>query len=140
MKPLVPAIIWLIIITYLSTRGTMPMPKFNLIGADKFGHAAAYGLLTWLILLGATRMKGRTSLLFSAQLGIFLFATGYGILMEFVQANFFPNRFFEYDDMLANTIGAAMGWFFFIQIFPTANPERIENVFNRVAKIVNRKS
>ncbi len=138
MKPLVPAVIWLIVITFLSTRGTVSMPRFNLIGADKFGHAAAYGLLVWLILLGMSRVKSANT--FDHRLGVFLFATGYGVLMEFVQANFFPGRFFEYDDMLANAIGAAMGWLVFIWLFPTPDPTRINNFLRRLGKIVNRKS
>lgn len=104
---MLPALFWLVIITILSTRGGVQLPKFDLIGADKLGHAAAYCLLVWLILFGAAR-SGRTGFLWG--LGAFLFATVYGIFMEFIQLNFFPGRFFEYDDMLANAIGALLGW------------------------------
>ena len=138
IKSLVPAVLWLIAITFLSTRGTVSMPRFNLIGADKFGHAMAYGLLVWLILLGISRVKSCDS--FSHRLGVFLFATGYGILMEFVQANFFPGRFFEYDDMLANAIGAVIGWLVFVRLFPTLDPIRRNGFLHRLGKIVNRKS
>jgi VanZ family protein len=40
-------------------------------------------------------------------------STFYGVLMEFVQYAFIPGRFYEYDDMLANAIGAVIGWFCF---------------------------
>ena len=139
MKPLIPAVLWLIVITFLSTRGTVPMPKFNLIGADKLGHAGAYGLLVWLILLGVYRVKSSDTYMLGYRPGVFLFATGYGILMEFVQANFFPGRFFEYDDMLANAIGAAIGWLIFVRLFPTPDPTRMNGFLRRLSKIVNRK-
>jgi len=42
-----------------------------------------------------------------------LFATAFGALMEWVQFRFFPDRFFEYDDMLANAVGAVVGWWVF---------------------------
>lgn len=124
---MLPALAWLLVITLLSTKGNVPLPKFNLIGADKFGHAAAYCLLAWLILLGFTWAVPARRFGFSQALGAFLFASGYGILMEFVQYTFFPNRFFEYDDMLANCIGAAIGWFVFVRIFPARN-----RIFNSV--------
>lgn len=140
MKPLVPAIVWLIAITFLSTRGTVSMPNFNLIGADKLAHAAAYGLLVWLILLGLSQTTPLNRHTAAQRFGVFLFATGYGILMEFVQANFFPNRYFEYDDMLANAFGAAIGWGVFVRLFPTLDPERLNSTLHRLYKIVNRKS
>ena len=96
------AIFWLIAITWLSTRGGISLPGFKLIATDKLAHACSYALLVWLILLS---VKHRTAAIFA---GVWLFASLYGALMEWVQYRFFPNRFFEVDDMLANTIGAAL--------------------------------
>ena len=103
--PYLPALVWLAIVTGLSVMPGVPMPKFNLFSADKIGHAAAYALLAWLLLRGFKAQHKRAA---NARETLMFFglATGYGILMEFVQGTFFPYRFFEVDDMLANTFGA----------------------------------
>ena len=104
-----PAAIWLVFITVISVMPSVQLPQFDLFAPDKLGHAIAYAGLTGLSLLALRRQSGqaptlRTSFLF------FIFAAGYGALMEFIQGAFLPNRAFELDDMLANTFGAAIGW------------------------------
>lgn len=106
-RPFLPAWIWLAVVTALSVMPGVPMPKFNLFSSDKLGHAAAYGVLAWLIWRGWKRV--RTSALTTRELWIiFALSSGYGVLMECVQGAFFPYRFFEFDDMLANAFGAAL--------------------------------
>lgn len=98
----IPALIWLVIITALSTGPGIPLPEVRLITTDKLGHAAAYAVLCWLI-LRALKDAGVLQILFAV-----LFCAGYGALMEWVQGTFYPNRYFEYFDMLANTVGAVL--------------------------------
>lgn len=100
-----PAAVWLVLVTILSTGGGVPMPKFNLIGPDKLAHAASYALLAGLLLFGYQKSSGRQPNL-RVFIVVFCFAAGYGALMEWVQDTFYPNRFYEFDDMLANSIGA----------------------------------
>lgn len=108
----VPALIWLVVITGLSVTPGNDLPQINIISADKFAHAFVYGLLTWLILRGIWRSKDRT--ITNKQIAlVVLFAAGWGVLMEFVQYAFVPGRFYEYADMLANAIGALLGWLIF---------------------------
>lgn len=106
-KPYLPAFLWLLAVTELSVMPGVPLPKFDLFSTDKLGHAAAYALLAWLIFRGFRAANGRNAS-WKEGLVICSIATGYGILMEFVQGAFFPNRFFEVDDMLANAFGAVM--------------------------------
>ncbi len=113
MKYFFPALGWLAAITLLSTKASVPLPSFHLFQADKLGHAAAYGLLTWLTLWGLAHRPAGPNRLDGA--GAFVFAAAYGVLMEFVQYAFFPGRFYEYDDMLANAIGAGIGWIIFVK-------------------------
>jgi VanZ family protein len=106
---LLPAFLWLIFITGLSVMPSVQLPKFELFAPDKLGHALAYGILTWLGLRGLRnpeqgRLSGRTGAL------VCLFAAFYGVLMEFVQGAFLPGRFYEFDDMIANTVGAVAAW------------------------------
>ena len=96
-------VIWFLTITWLSTKGGISLPGFKIISADKLGHIAAYALLGWLILLAYGKKD-------NALLGnVWLFCFVYGAIMEWIQYTFFPNRFFELDDMVANGIGAAVG-------------------------------
>lgn len=105
LKPYWPAILWTLVITYLSVSPGVQLPKIQLISADKIGHAAAYALLTGLLIWGLVRAQKRPAQ--NRALWIMgCIAAGYGALMEWVQGTFFPHRFFEYDDMLANAVGA----------------------------------
>lgn len=112
-KAFLPAFVWLVGITLLSTGANVPMPRFNLFGPDKLAHAGAYALLSWLLLYGCKKIWGKPDA--RALTFVWLFAAGYGALMEVVQGTFFPNRFFEYDDMIANAAGALIpvlfAWF-----------------------------
>lgn len=103
-----PALAWLVVIVFLSTKGGVSMPKFDLLQTDKLTHAAAYCLLTWLLLWGVSRWRGRVHGWHGPTM--VLFASGFGAGMEYIQFQFFPDRFFEYDDMLANAVGALLGW------------------------------
>ena len=105
LKPFLPALIWLLVITFLSLSSNVPMPRVNFFSPDKVAHAGAYAVLTWLLALGV-RKSQKSALSHSNLLLIFCFAAGFGALMEWVQGTFFPNRFFEYNDMLANASGA----------------------------------
>jgi VanZ family protein len=95
--------IWFLAITWLSTKGGVSLPGFSLIGTDKLAHAAAYALLSWLLAYAYQSRK------FVILRNISVFSFVYGAFMEFVQYTFFPNRYFEVDDMLANGIGAILG-------------------------------
>ncbi|TNE50964.1 MAG: VanZ family protein [Bacteroidetes bacterium] len=127
LKAFAPAFCWLLIIVYLSTQGTIPTPQFNLFQMDKFAHAAAYGLLSVLILWGLVRTHRDRRFPVLAGILTFLFASGFGALMEVVQYKYFPGRFFEYDDMLANAIGAVLGWLIFAWALEKPFFQRVRN-------------
>ena len=104
-KPYLLPLLWLLMLTALSVSPGVPAPKFNLFSADKIGHAVAYGGLAWLMFRGFKAANSRPAN-WKESIFIFSISTGYGILMEFVQGTFFPYRFFEVADMLANAFGA----------------------------------
>lgn len=112
-KAYFPAMIWLVAIVFLSTKGGVSVPSFDLLQTDKLAHAAAYALLVWLLLWGMSRRPGNRSNWWGHGLLAVVFATAFGALMEWVQFRFFPDRCFEHDDMLANAIGALAGWWGF---------------------------
>lgn len=70
-------------------------------GRDKVGHFLSYGGLTfWFGMLYAGR--GR-------QLGIAIAFSAMGVALEFLQG-LTDYRSFEIADMIANAVGAALGW------------------------------
>lgn len=107
LKPFIPAITSLAAITYFSTSPRAPLPEIKFWSADKFGHLFMYGLLAGCLLWGIQKAKNRSASR-GEQACIFGIASGYGALMEWVQSAFFPGRFFEYADMLANAAGAML--------------------------------
>ena len=78
---------------------------------DKIGHLIAYATLTGALLWGLWKEKKHVN----QQMIIWAFVTCtlYGISLEIVQYSFFPNRYFEVLDILANIIGSLAGVFFF---------------------------
>lgn len=74
----------------------------NLLEADKLAHAGAYCVLTTLLIFGFAR-SGHT--FWWAILYSILLAGGYGVLLEVIQYSFFPRRYFEVWDIVANIIG-----------------------------------
>jgi len=121
LKPFLPAILWLAIVTYLSVTSNLQLPKIKLFSADKLGHAGAYALLVWLLAWGVWKSKNR-AVASREMFFIFCFTAAYGALMEWVQGTFFPNRFFEYDDMLANAAGALLAVMLTPQLFKMLSP------------------
>ncbi|MDO8368032.1 MAG: VanZ family protein [Saprospiraceae bacterium] len=113
---------WLVAVTFLSVSSNVPMPKVVLFSPDKLAHAGAYGVLVWLLSWGISKSKGRTTTI-GELLVIFFSATAYGALMEWVQGTFFPNRFFEYDDMLANAAGAFLAAMLYRPLSKIARPK-----------------
>lgn len=76
---------------------------WDLVGPDKVAHAAAYFLLSGLLLWGFSRRKPlQPATIFTA----IALSVGYGVAMEILQWSFFPYRFFELYDILSNIIGS----------------------------------
>lgn len=110
MKSYLPAFIWALVITYLSTQGGLNLPQsiWDLVAADKFGHAFVYGVLVILFLIGNNKQGIKQSVINVSLVVIACIL--FGILLEFIQLWFYPNRFFETLDIIANIIGCILGY------------------------------
>lgn len=107
LKAYLPVIIWAVAILALSISSGIQLPDTG-ISTDKLGHLAAYGLLNWLTL----RALQKTGKLTAKTIWLSLFmVSAYGILLEIVQWAFFPHRFFEVWDMIANIAGVVLSYF-----------------------------
>lgn len=100
---------WAILIIYLSTMPSVQLPE-NIIAPDKLGHFAVYCIFNLLVIRGLFRSDNLSTK--NVLIATFV-VTVFGIAMEFIQWAFFPNRFFEIWDMVANLIGAVLGYFAF---------------------------
>ena len=112
LKAFSPALIWSAIILGLSISPSISLPPswMDLIGWDKVGHLTFYAILAMTWAWGFQKW-GRPNLRRSIWISIF-----YGILIECVQYTFFPNRYFEVLDIIANIIGVLLGALIFVRI------------------------
>lgn len=85
----------------------------NFVGADKVKHAFAYATLG--VLWGAWLCVKPHVAPRALWLGLFAL----GASLEVLQWRFYPERFFEFADMLANGAGAALGLLIIRRIFPS---------------------
>jgi VanZ family protein len=108
------AIVWSLIILVLSTRATINLPQswWDLYSPDKFGHAFVYGVQAWLLHKAFYHQRMDKAIFWALLISI-----SYGILMEVVQYTFFPNRFFEVYDIIANISGSFLGAWVFTRWF-----------------------
>ncbi len=113
-----PAIIWGLIILYLSSGSSIQLPPsfWDFLAVDKVGHLVFYGVLTYLIAYGFYQYKNQS--INKKSLFIALITSSfYGISLEFMQYSFFPNRYFEILDIIANISGSIIGILFFKYIY-----------------------
>ena len=77
-------------------------------GADKIVHALMFGFLVAMMLLDWQRKHGWTEVAWSKSISCFIISALTGILIELLQASMALGRAFEYNDILADTVGALM--------------------------------
>ncbi|MBY0476420.1 MAG: VanZ family protein [Chitinophagaceae bacterium] len=110
-----PVIIWSVIIFLLLVMPPISIAKekqFEITQLDKIIHALLFGIQV--VLWGyCLQSKNRPVSVFRIALaGAVLISCGYGILMEYVQL--WVDRDFDVWDMLADAIGACLGWLYFL--------------------------
>ncbi|WP_430410328.1 VanZ family protein [Kordia sp.] len=100
------AIVWTLLITFLSLVSLEDGPKLPFSFADKIIHGVIY--FTFAISWFVAFTKGKTTSFLSknALLLSVLFAVFYGVLIEIMQETLVENRQGDWQDALANTIGA----------------------------------
>lgn len=117
LKPFIPALVWLIIIIVLSGYPGRNLPKAPFDEFDKLVHLAIYALLSFLSMLGfykqptSLSMTKKTQYFFSIMFSIVM-----GGLIEVLQEYVFINRFGDWFDFTANSLGAVLGVVGFILI------------------------
>lgn len=123
----IPFISWLILIFILLTLPGKDFEKVDMLipYEDKMVHMGLFGGLVFFFGLAYRKIPfafSKSKLIFMV-----LFATAYGVLMEFIQ-KYCTNhsRSFSYDDMLADGVGAVIGYFFIRYIIIKTNIKRLK--------------
>ncbi|MDT8413025.1 MAG: VanZ family protein [Vicingaceae bacterium] len=110
LKPFIPALTWLIIIVVLSGYPGRNLPKAPFDEFDKLVHIAIYALLSFLSVLGFSKQPN--SFLLNSKLQSFFsisFSVIMGGLIELLQEYVFINRYGDWYDFIANSLGAVCG-------------------------------
>ena len=108
----IPGICFLIISTILLTLPGSAFPTENWLDKiwfDKWVHILLFGLLVFLFCWGVQR-KYNSEKRNNIFILIAIAGAVYGILMEYVQRDFIPNRSFDTGDIIADIIGCLAGW------------------------------
>lgn len=114
IKPFIPALIWLIIIFILSGYPGKNLPQAPFNGFDKLVHLIIYAALTFLIAIGFFKQSIAVSkntvfiIVFSSVISTFI-----GGAMELLQEYVFLNRYGDWFDFFANSVGSVMGMIVF---------------------------
>jgi VanZ family protein len=97
---LVAGWLWVATVFYLSLMPHPPQPV-SFEGVDKLEHLIAYaGLMLWFCQVYSDR---------KSRMRLFMALAAMGVGIEYLQG-MGGYRYFEYFDMLANTIGVFVGW------------------------------
>jgi VanZ family protein len=114
-KTPVVAVFWTLMIQVLLCLPGSAIPQSGWLDAihiDKIVHVILFGglVFTWALFLnrGYAYSKNLPKFL----LILFLISTANGILLEFVQKYYIPNRSFDLYDIVADASGAAAGFLF----------------------------
>jgi VanZ family protein len=101
-----PSLLWLSVITVLSLLPGNEIPHRGLFGIpnlDKAAHMGMYAILGFILVWSFKEKK------WSKYILAVLFCLFYGGIMEILQANIAVNRSGNWDDWLADFIGAVAG-------------------------------
>lgn len=117
------SIIWALIILGLCSMPGQYIPSVSLLemlSFDKWVHAGMFFVLCTLIFI---HIKKQTE----EKKKIFLFLTIailYGCSLEIMQGTLFSNRSADWNDIIANSFGCLMAYFFYIKIFAFVAPSK----------------
>ena len=97
------AILYSILLLYLSFANLDQIPKVEVNQIDKFYHLVAYFILAVLWLFYFRNQK--QSIFYNCVITLIVL----GCLIEFLQNRINPSRAFEYADMISNVFGIILG-------------------------------
>ena len=112
IKYLWPAITWSIIVLVLTLIPGEELPNVPVFGIDKIVHVGIFGLLMLLSAAGLYKSSQLISIRKPSFMAL-IYSVSFGVIIELIQP-FVPGRSFSYFDILANTIGVALGYMTYV--------------------------
>jgi len=106
----IPAFIWFVIANILFLMPGEDVPSYSFLDEiyfDKWVHAGLFGGLTFLIAYGCIKSGRLTKKLL---IKISIACVVYGIFIEFMQKYVAVDRDYDVNDMIADTVGCALGY------------------------------
>jgi VanZ family protein len=101
-----PALVWTFVVTLLTLMPGKDLPEINLINFDKFAHIGVFGLLNLLYLRWYRFGVEKGFEAWKVSLIVIL----YSGLIELLQGIFYVDRFADWADFAANTLGCILAW------------------------------
>ena len=95
-------IVWTILLLVLSSMAGIQLPDISLFEPDKLAHFGVYGIYVFLFFIVFAK-AGKDS--WTTRIGASIWCSFCGFLMEVMQYKFFPGRYFEMRDNVANISG-----------------------------------
>lgn len=111
---------WALLMLLLTLTPGESMPETtlwgNLLSFDKIAHFFIFSVLVFLMIIGLSKQYRFQFLRANAQRVSLISGISYGIVIEIIQ-QFIPGRSFELADIIANTLGCAIGFGLFYLIY-----------------------
>ena len=120
MKKAILAISWIILTTFLLIIPGKEFPQenwFDKIWLDKWVHLFLFAVMVWLWCRAAINETRSPSGLRNIFLLILVAAILYGTGMEFVQRYLVANRSFDTGDIVADALGAIIGYIYSLKMY-----------------------
>ena len=112
-RKIIPVILWMLIILVLSGYPGEKLPEVPVWQIDKLVHTFIYGVLSILTFFSFKKQLMDGNLRLKTGCWIVLFVIFYGGLMEILQMSIFINRSGNWQDFIANSLGAFLGLIIF---------------------------
>jgi VanZ family protein len=103
-----------IVILILSVISVPKLPEIKVRAVDKWGHLLAYLSLSFTLFFELAKKHHWSNTYRRWLIPSIAICIIYGILMELLQATPLFDRHFEYNDMVANSIGVGLGLALFV--------------------------
>lgn len=110
------ALLWAFLILVLCTMpvsGVTSIKLLDLLSFDKLAHMLLFALQFWFIAIGLVKQYKFSYKRNRAASIAFLLSVSYGGIIELIQGYLLSGRTMDIMDMIANIIGAIIGWFLF---------------------------
>ncbi len=109
----IPVVTWFLLTTFLLVIPGSDLPKDPFLEAiyfDKWVHIGLFGLLTIFGCYPSLKNNNYKKTFIRITVAVIV----YGIVMEFIQKYFTEGRSFDITDIIADAVGAILGYFFII--------------------------